>query len=105
MYKITFKNNKTQTTLALKEPKFYLEWQEDIFKHFIYTDLDKWNQTIEVITSSPEPFKDGNFVPFGLLAQKGRQFGFTITSSSSVIKRVVLYAETQVVLGDVKNSR
>ena len=62
MYKITFKNNKTQTTLALKEPKFYLEWQEDIFKHFIYTDLDKWNQTIEVITSSPEPFKDGNFI-------------------------------------------
>ena len=31
MYKITFKNNKTQTTLALKNPKFYLEWQEDIF--------------------------------------------------------------------------
>jgi|TARA_R110002096_G_C14030942_1_gene671162 hypothetical protein len=62
MYTITFKTNKTKITLALKNPKFYLEWQEDIFKYFITKNLDQWNKTIEVITSSPEPFKSGNFV-------------------------------------------
>ena len=62
MYKITFKQADDEITLVNTSKKYYQDWEQDVFKHFIFSDLKKWNETVEVITSSPKPFESGNFV-------------------------------------------
>lgn len=62
MYKITFKHNNTETTLVNTSQKYYLHWEQDVLKHFIFSNLDNWYATTEVITSSPKPFESGNHV-------------------------------------------
>tara|TARA_Y100000592_G_C5340206_1_gene253848 strand:- start:350 stop:688 length:339 start_codon:yes stop_codon:yes gene_type:complete len=62
MYKITFKHENVKTTLVSPNKKFVLGWEEEVFKHFLFTGIGKWKKTTEVVVTSPAPYKPENSI-------------------------------------------
>lgn len=62
MYKITFKHENVKTTLVSPNKEFVLGWEQEVFKHFLFTGIGKWKKTTEVVVSSPKPYGTGNSI-------------------------------------------